>query len=770
MDGADFSESDSGYAGSITANPYVTPTYVDFDTNAVTRLATIGNNGGASFSFNAASRDNWLSVLPSEGTVGVENVTVALTVDRGLMAPGVSFGHIDVTTDAGYSEVITARVEVTEYNVISANANGPYIVEQGSPVTFSAVGSFGEELTYEWDINGESSGFNTNYLRYVFTNTFIPGTRDVTLTVNDNDSPPHEGQEETTLTIQNVAPTVEIGGPYTGSVSQLIIFTAEVSDPGVLDTHTFRWDFNDDGIWDTDWTNSASVQYNYSESGQYIVKCQGRDNFDGIGEDTALALIDAPNVPPVSVAVIGGTLTNEITLDGLGISVELDGSGSYDSDTSPLPELLYDWREDPNNPERPVLTEDQRGEASPTTAPLSKQGVYRFHLVVNDGEYNSESSTLTVHVPGWSGTVICDGFSTRIPLWGVDVVVSNNAKGIPDGDRTDGSGRFAVDAGVGTQTATLSRRGHTENEIISIDSGGEVTDDVYFMPNYYLFSGQVLTGKPGAYIGLNDADISVSIGSDLSAKTDWGGNFGFVLPETWPLDGNPYIVTFQKTGFKTLQREIRMIRDINNQLIVLESATGYIAVSGLIISEETGDTIGNATVDFGAGNVAVSESNGWFGPINIAEGMYNVLVSCDGFEPTRNAVNLSPCSTTNINLTITGGSVIVYGDIYDADGFPVTNAEIVVHGTENPGYACSSIRKSGQGRTVNSTLSGYYDLPVSRGERMYIVSAPDMYPTIVEMNFDNHTRQDIVLIPEPGILWIIGLLELWIIGRRRFKS
>ena len=262
------------------------------------------------------------------------------------------------------------------------------------------------------------------------------------LTVRDTNSPPHLAADVTTLIINNVPPIVNVGGPYTGSTTVAVFFTAQITDPGILDSHEYRWDFENDGVWDTGWQSSNTASHTYNIGENYLMQCEAKDNYGGVGSDSATVIIDQPNVPPIADAVIYSTSQVETNLPGLGYVVKLDGSGSYDPDSKSLP-LYYDWREDVNNPVKNVITEINKHEEIPTTLPLTKPGVYKFHLVVFDGEYNSEPSTITVRVPGWEGEVICEGFIAKIPLWGVNIIVTNTyTHQLDDSGRTDMEGNF----------------------------------------------------------------------------------------------------------------------------------------------------------------------------------------------------------------------------------------------------------------------------------------------------------------------------------------
>jgi len=769
-----FSSSDSGYAGSIIALPTLSPTLLNFSTNYITKFVTMGNSGSASYSFDVTvvNGSPWLEVSPIHGTVSVQNVSLAVTVDRSSLSAGSYEGYVDVIPSVGNAFTVTARVEVTVENAVVAEANGPYTINQGSEVSLTAVGSTGNSLLYKWEVGLDfSTSYTEENFDYTYTNTFIPGNYDVILYIRDTNSPPNTSSDSALLTVNNVSPNVDIGGPYIGKTGSNITFTAVVYDPGILDTHEYRWDFDGNETWDINWTNLSTVSYAYSAAGNYAAVCEVKDNHGGSGSDAASVLIEAENLPPVAQAVLQGTSLTVTNLPGLSYTVTLDGSGSSDPDTKPNSTLYFDWREDVNNPTKPVIVESNRHDQIITTSPLTEIGEYKFHLVVFDGEFNSEQATITVRVPGWGGQVICEGFSGNVPLWGVDVMVTNSFKGQLNSDRTDENGQFLVDTGTGYQIAKLSRRNNSETEIINIDNDGEYTENIYFLPTYYIYAGQVVTGTPGNFVGLPYVQTEILIGKGLSTKSDAAGAFGYgMVPENWPLDGEKFKVRFQKQGFKSMAREILMNMNKNSEFILLTPSFENAQVQGTVLSKISGLPVEGAEIDFGNGWTTTSDSNGNYGPIEVPEGDYIAELNKAGFDTTFQEILNLPAKTNNIDFIINGGEVSVYGQIIDGEGNPVTNAlvELVDNQDNTKHFAASSDKWKLNGKEIPATGAGYYDVTIAKGKRTYIVSSPDFLPVEITLEVDGHTKQDIILpIPEPCLILNCSLLLMVYYLRKR---
>ena len=114
-----------------------------------------------------------------------------------------------------------------------AVVGGPYTGAEGSAVNFDGSGSTdpdGDALTYEWDFGDGSTGTGVSPSHTYADN----GVYTVRLTVSDG---VEETTAQTTATIANVAPTVQIDPAQvtvTDEGSSLLV-TASFSDPGVLD-------------------------------------------------------------------------------------------------------------------------------------------------------------------------------------------------------------------------------------------------------------------------------------------------------------------------------------------------------------------------------------------------------------------------------------------------------------------------------------------------------------------------------------------------------
>jgi hypothetical protein len=100
---------------------------------------------------------------------------------------------------------------------------------------------------------------------------------------------------------------------YNGKSHQLITFDATGSFDFDGNITGYRWDFNNDGIWDTDWLSSSIVNHSYNTSGTYKIKVQIIDNLNGTSSAiTDVIINNSLPYTPTNPSPFIGTLVNII--------------------------------------------------------------------------------------------------------------------------------------------------------------------------------------------------------------------------------------------------------------------------------------------------------------------------------------------------------------------------------------------------------------------------------------------------------------------------
>ncbi len=86
---------------------------------------------------------------------------------------------------------------------------------------------------------------------------------------------------------EKTKPTAHAGGPYVGYINASITFNGSKSKDSDGNIIGYRWDFTNDGIYDTDWLPVPTTISTYTSVGGYTVKLQVKDNDNVTGNATA---------------------------------------------------------------------------------------------------------------------------------------------------------------------------------------------------------------------------------------------------------------------------------------------------------------------------------------------------------------------------------------------------------------------------------------------------------------------------------------------------
>jgi PKD repeat protein len=133
----------------------------------------------------------------------------------------------------------------------------------------------------------------------------------------------------------NEAPIANAGGPYTGYVNQTITLNAAGSSDDV-EVVGYRWDWTNDGTWDTDWLSSSKTSRIYTTPGNYTVNLQVQDVEGLTDNDAATVLVNTGfSLHQAPVADAGGPYS-ALTYQ----KIQFDGSRSYAINTSLI---NYTW-------------------------------------------------------------------------------------------------------------------------------------------------------------------------------------------------------------------------------------------------------------------------------------------------------------------------------------------------------------------------------------------------------------------------------------------
>jgi PKD repeat protein len=240
----------------------------------------------------------------------------------------------------------------------------------------------GEKTNFGWKIIDIANSSDTPYFYSKEYNSSIPYL-----------------EIEYSIPEKNNPPTAKAGGPYSGYVDYEIIFNGSGSSDSDGSITGYRWDWNNDGIYDTGWSTSSIITNAYSSSGTYTVKLQVKDNDDALGNSTAIVTVKVLNNKQPPKADAGGPYQGNTN-----VSIRFNGSGSLDTDGT-LILFLWDFGD---------------GNTQPGISPshtYTTAGRYTVTLTVtdNDNITNSDTTTATINSSKTAVLVItCNTSNTEI--------------------------------------------------------------------------------------------------------------------------------------------------------------------------------------------------------------------------------------------------------------------------------------------------------------------------------------------------------------------
>ena len=180
---------------------------------------------------------------------------------------------------------------------------------------------------------------------------------------------------------QNKPPIADINGPYQGYINQTITFDASNSIDTDGTIEYYRWDFTNDGLWDTSWVEQTTMTYTYPNARNYTVKLQVKDDKGATNTTISIATIftfEEDKVLPVADA--NGPYSGLINQ-----SIFFDASDSYDLDGTII-SFTWDFGDETNNSNMN------------STHIYTTQGTFTVTLVVIDNDGLTDTDKTTAYI------------------------------------------------------------------------------------------------------------------------------------------------------------------------------------------------------------------------------------------------------------------------------------------------------------------------------------------------------------------------------------
>ncbi len=151
----------------------------------------------------------------------------------------------------------------------------------------------------------------------------------------------------------NQKPTATfVVSPYSGSTSTVFSFDARESTDDITPSKQLkvRWDFQNDGVWDSEWDTAKVMTHIYSQEGYYTVGMEVKDSYGATGWTSRNLIVEAGNglapTATFTVSPSSGPVGTVFTFDASGVSDpqesadqlkvrwDFDGSGTWETDFS----------------------------------------------------------------------------------------------------------------------------------------------------------------------------------------------------------------------------------------------------------------------------------------------------------------------------------------------------------------------------------------------------------------------------------------------------
>ena len=365
-----------------------------------------------------------------------DGILAADLLDGGnnFCALSASFAQRGMGVDAvsnGLHAVPTEDFDASPACLPSADAGGPYNTVEGTDVMLSAASSgkgshasAGAPVSYEWDLDNDGQYDDATGVSANFSLVGNDGVHTVGVRVTDAFG--LVSTDTSTVTVANVAPTVNINAISPVDEHGFVTISGSISDPGWLEPLTATIDYDDGsgthalgGTLENVRPNavlSFSVQRQYGDNGNFEVTVCGRDTVGGAANPATVcssrtARID--NRLPTMAIQTGGTESyagKQAFVLEQGESLDVPGSAS-DPGSDDLT-FTWDWDDGSADDSQtslvnpPVPDPAKSPSIQPRDVTLQQAHVfqqaclYQLGLSVADDDGGVSSDTVAVVVTG----------------------------------------------------------------------------------------------------------------------------------------------------------------------------------------------------------------------------------------------------------------------------------------------------------------------------------------------------------------------------------
>ena len=240
------------------------------------------------------------------------------------------------------------------------------------------------QVRWDWKNDGTwDTGYRTiKTITHIFSKS---GTYPVVLEVKDSEDITNSITKM--ITVSNAVPIASFTvDPTSGTTDTIFNFDASSSIDSEDETAVLqvRWDWENDGTWDTNYSLSKTATYQYNTPDSYTVKLEVKDSQNSISDTTLV--VNVSNTAPIASFTIDPTSGTTETI------FNFDASSSIDSeDETAVLQVRWDWENDGTWDTNYSITKI-------ATHQYNTPGLYTVKLEVKDSQNSISDTTLVVNV------------------------------------------------------------------------------------------------------------------------------------------------------------------------------------------------------------------------------------------------------------------------------------------------------------------------------------------------------------------------------------
>ncbi|MCD6328689.1 PKD domain-containing protein [bacterium] len=300
------------------------------------------------FSFDASCSTDWESTTGSlefrwdfnnDGAYETEFSSSPDILHR-FSEPGSWTVVVEVKDAHGATDQVTQAIDVEQGNrppvacftVVPQNGTTETVFEFDASCSSDPDSDTSAQLQIRWDFEGDGvfdTSFSTTKSAYhTYTTT---GYKDAVLEVLDTEGGTDTATQRLFIEAANVPPVACFGiTPESGNTTTNFSLDASCSnDPdGSEATLQFRWDFENDGVFDTAYLSTPFISHQFTTAGSKTVLLEVKDIRGSVNTTTRNLTVDEQNVPPVACFTVTPLYGNTTTDFAVNATCSNDPDGS----------------------------------------------------------------------------------------------------------------------------------------------------------------------------------------------------------------------------------------------------------------------------------------------------------------------------------------------------------------------------------------------------------------------------------------------------------